>query len=129
LLVCRLVAACAGGPSLSFTSLHLFSFSCPPAPHALLSFPTRRSSDLRLAGPTEAVGAASRAGPLRCRSARGTYSTPYGSRTHLRSEEHTSELQSRRDLVCRLLLEKKKKPKLVRGRISDPRRPTSTKRR
>src|SRR5438874_2599718 len=29
----------------------------------------------------------------------------------LRSEEHTSELQSRRDLVCRLLLEKKKKRK------------------
>src|SRR5438874_4634987 len=27
----------------------------------------------------------------------------------LRSEEHTSELQSRRDLVCRLLLEKKKR--------------------
>src|SRR5690349_24180824 len=27
----------------------------------------------------------------------------------VRSEEHTSELQSRRDLVCRLLLEKKKK--------------------
>src|SRR5438067_10559764 len=27
-----------------------------------------------------------------------------------RSEEHTSELQSRFDLVCRLLLEKKKKP-------------------
>src|SRR5207249_7704320 len=26
---------------------------------------------------------------------------------HLRSEEHTSELQSRFDLVCRLLLEKK----------------------
>src|SRR5438874_10691734 len=29
----------------------------------------------------------------------------------IRSEEHTSELQSRRDLVCRLLLEKKKKKK------------------
>src|SRR2546421_5432686 len=28
-----------------------------------------------------------------------------------RSEEHTSELQSRSDLVCRLLLEKKKKKK------------------
>src|SRR5206468_12105983 len=27
---------------------------------------------------------------------------------HARSEEHTSELQSRSDLVCRLLLEKKK---------------------
>src|SRR3712207_8212938 len=29
-------------------------------------------------------------------------------RAHLRSEEHTSELQSRQYLVCRLLLEKKK---------------------
>src|SRR6266403_3558879 len=29
----------------------------------------------------------------------------------VRSEEHTSELQSRRDLVCRLLLEKKKERK------------------
>src|SRR5947209_17358353 len=29
-------------------------------------------------------------------------------RRHLRSEEHTSELQSRQYLVCRLLLEKKK---------------------
>src|SRR5438132_4113543 len=29
-----------------------------------------------------------------------------------RSEEHTSELQSHSDLVCRLLLEKKKKPNL-----------------
>src|SRR5207249_6294253 len=32
-----------------------------------------------------------------------------GSRPSCRSEEHTSELQSRFDLVCRLLLEKKKK--------------------
>src|SRR5690349_23470337 len=31
-----------------------------------------------------------------------------------RSEEHTSELQSRRDLVCRLLLEKKKKKKKIK---------------
>src|SRR5438874_5826042 len=31
--------------------------------------------------------------------------------TKKRSEEYTSELQSRRDLVCRLLLEKKKKTK------------------
>src|SRR5438874_8175744 len=31
-----------------------------------------------------------------------------GVRLTVRSEEHTSELQSRRDLVCRLLLEKKK---------------------
>src|SRR3989440_7194216 len=32
-----------------------------------------------------------------------------------RSEEHTSELQSRSDLVCRLLLEKKKKKRLDAG--------------
>src|SRR3712207_7943436 len=32
-----------------------------------------------------------------------------GSGRQLRSEEHTSELQSRQYLVCRLLLEKKKK--------------------
>src|SRR5690349_23807850 len=34
----------------------------------------------------------------------------------MRSEEHTSELQSRRDLVCRLLLEKKKKKKKKKKR-------------
>src|SRR5437868_13573786 len=34
-----------------------------------------------------------------------------GSGSWDRSEEHTSELQSRFDLVCRLLLEKKKKNK------------------
>src|SRR5206468_10961812 len=32
-----------------------------------------------------------------------------GGRVERRSEEHTSELQSRSDLVCRLLLEKKKR--------------------
>src|SRR5207302_7523929 len=33
----------------------------------------------------------------------------FGSADRPRSEEHTSELQSRENLVCRLLLEKKKK--------------------
>src|SRR5690606_41452746 len=32
----------------------------------------------------------------------------YKNNVHIRSEEHTSELQSRENLVCRLLLEKKK---------------------
>src|SRR5260370_19361433 len=37
-----------------------------------------------------------------------------------RSEEHTSELQSHLNLVCRLLLEKKKIPRLThRARIAD----------
>src|SRR2546421_6395195 len=38
--------------------------------------------------------------------------------TTLRSEEHTSELQSRSDLVCRLLLEKKKKYRRHTSRYS-----------
>src|SRR2546421_1579719 len=37
-----------------------------------------------------------------------------------RSEEHTSELQSRSDLVCRLLLEKKKKNKIHAEARLDP---------
>src|SRR2546421_4544111 len=37
----------------------------------------------------------------------------------LRSEEHTSELQSRSDLVCRLLLEKKKKNGKAQHRTPD----------
>src|SRR5690349_23814254 len=36
----------------------------------------------------------------------------------VRSEEHTSELQSRRDLVCRLLLEKKKKKRISKHMCS-----------
>src|SRR3712207_7594381 len=36
-----------------------------------------------------------------------------------RSEEHTSELQSRQYLVCRLLLEKKKKPEIIFGQTTD----------
>src|SRR5258707_9500538 len=38
-------------------------------------------------------------------------STAAAAASHERSEEHTSELQSRQYLVCRLLLEKKKKKK------------------
>src|SRR5690606_41617840 len=45
----------------------------------------------------------------RVRFAEGTIS----SSLFLRSEEHTSELQSRENLVCRLLLEKKKKEMLI----------------
>src|SRR5206468_12105221 len=46
--------------------------------------------------------------PVRCYS---TSVSPEASTSLHRSEEHTSELQSRSDLVCRLLLEKKKKQK------------------
>src|SRR5438034_2053311 len=40
-------------------------------------------------------------------------------RTHQRSEEHTSELQSHSDLVCRLLLEKKKNSQHARQHDND----------
>src|SRR3712207_7999558 len=41
-----------------------------------------------------------------------------------RSEEHTSELQSRQYLVCRLLLEKKKRPHTGQGDLQRGRAPT-----
>src|SRR5690349_23163371 len=53
----------------------------------------------------------------------GSISARVSSRARSRSEEHTSELQSRRDLVCRLLLEKKKKkPSLNHNRNQPSRR-------
>src|SRR2546421_6282068 len=48
-------------------------------------------------------------GDLEVRS--GSHHRPRQNAGRPRSEEHTSELQSRSDLVCRLLLEKKKKDK------------------
>src|SRR5437879_10258122 len=92
-----------------------FFFCCSAALRALHSFPTRRSSDLEFfalpglrrynprvarpasAGRRERFTAAEGAGPAAW--------------ARLRSEEHTSELQSPMYLVCRLLLEKKKKSK------------------
>src|SRR5438874_9228267 len=44
------------------------------------------------------------------------YSRAHQRRWQARSEEHTSELQSRRDLVCRLLLDKKKPQMTIRLR-------------
>src|SRR3712207_6852094 len=49
-----------------------------------------------------------RPGPLRLRLATVQRRGPHTHRQQVRSEEHTSELQSRQYLVCRLLLEKKK---------------------
>src|SRR3712207_7850307 len=56
----------------------------------------------RAPGPAEGVRGVRRAAPV----AAGPLDAAAGAR---RSEEHTSELQSRQYLVCRLLLEKKKK--------------------
>src|SRR5206468_11512936 len=84
-------------------------------PLHLHSFPTRRSSDL---GTTPAPAPPSSSFPARKRRSPGDDRDEHRLRTGggaairtgraaRRSEEHTSELQSRSDLVCRLLLEKK----------------------
>src|SRR5438105_11473915 len=49
-----------------------------------------------------------------------------GTGASVRSEEHTSELQSRVDLVCRLLLEKKKHQKQPKANHVQPHGPVST---
>src|SRR5436305_7683651 len=80
-------------------------FYCYAAHQDLHSFPTRRSSDLNEPSRSNArmnvswVKSCARASSPASRKAR---------RYTRRSEEHTSELQSRPHLVCRLLLEKKK---------------------
>src|SRR5699024_12530147 len=97
--------------------LALFLF-CSVRPRYLHSFPTRRSSDLVLLmdEPFASVDAQTR---MDLEDLVLTIRRQFGitivfvthdieESIYLRSEEHTSELQSRFDLVCRLLLEKKK---------------------
>src|SRR5436305_9027046 len=98
---------------------HIFSFLLAHYPPALPSFPTRRSSDLASSAPARARHRAARRGRRRsagrippvagCARAarRHDRDRAHAAPAH-RSEEHTSELQSRPHLVCRLLLEKKK---------------------
>src|SRR5690606_39633989 len=94
-----------------------FSFPCSGHLRDLHSFPTRRSSDLRyLRQPEDPLALAALAvclgGPpagMRLRGAISASALILSGCRRARSEEHTSELQSRENLVCRLLLEKKKK--------------------
>src|SRR5688572_32804948 len=90
---------------------HFFTFYQSAHHPYLHSFPTRRSSDLSAS--TARRAARSVAGST-ARSSRFPTSARSiaGSSPQERSEEHTSELQSQSNLVCRLLLEKKKKTKL-----------------
>src|SRR2546421_2834679 len=97
-------------------SLFFFFLMIRRPPRSTL-FPTRRSSDLstsRQIGQSLGVAVI---GSLVTSAVHGPLRTGFPQASHLgwwvgagcgRSEEHTSELQSRSDLVCRLLLEKKK---------------------
>src|SRR5699024_12140388 len=103
----------------SSLSPSLFFSSCSAAHPDLPSFPTRRSSDLlrRIISTPREPGdqrlvPRRRRGPVAAASIAALALVGTGTAIWLagdeRSEEHTSELQSRFDLVCRLLLEKKK---------------------
>src|SRR6266446_7201389 len=59
------------------------------------------------------------AGRVRLHASRHNDRAAQPGRARLRSEEHTSELQSPCNLVCRLLLEKKKKLK-IRKNVTNP---------
>src|SRR5437899_10067648 len=90
----------------------LFFLSSYGAHHDLHSFPTRRSSDLSRSA-SALPGSMPRSASM-CRTASTSVPMAASARSSteveaVRSEEHTSELQSLRHLVCRLLLEKKKK--------------------
>src|SRR2546425_2665171 len=65
----------------------------------------------------------SRRRPRSCCEAEGNANRRYSVRQspfdYVRSEEHTSELQSLAYLVCRLLLEKKKKNRKMRAKIGE----------
>src|SRR5699024_12421305 len=113
--------------SVTIVFCSLLFFQCHASHRLLHSFPTRRSSDL-LNG--NALGQEIQNSPTCSVSSSSSESgnsqemNPLNSPNtdkddeKSRSEEHTSELQSRFDLVCRLLLEKKKKKK-KKHRISN----------
>src|SRR5699024_11692411 len=106
----------------------LFFFPAYLLPRQLHSSPTRRSSDLpKSFDPHLTLAVLQRLERVACGLSKTGLSLKIGLpvpklceqmpnpfKICLRSEEHTSELQSRFDLVCRLLLEKKKRRELVR---------------
>src|SRR5690625_6633474 len=89
--------------SLLATPLSIFYSPCTPLKFP--SFPTRRASDLEL----ERTAGARLARIQELQHENDQLREWASTRLPDRSEEHTSELQSRGHLVCRLLLENKKK--------------------
>src|ERR1035438_10824183 len=77
--------------------------------HGAVPYPPREEPKRRgcVRAPVQSGNYSSRASTGRARAKRTKLQSP--ERRGHRSEEHTSELQSLRHLVCRLLLEKKKK--------------------
>src|SRR2546427_1417835 len=82
-----------------YTTLFRSPSGCEGGPYRLLG-PQGGATDPNAPGPR---------GPEPDRAAQQRREREYHGRVEARSEEHTSELQSQSNLVCRLLLEKKKK--------------------
>src|SRR5438477_8390530 len=99
-----------------FALFFLFLFYRPADHRHLHSFPTRRSSDLFERLEQRGLLAADvRAGAAMDRELERVLASRHALpevAALVRSEEHTSELQSHVNLVCRLLLEKKKTNRL-----------------
>src|SRR5690554_7312702 len=91
--------------------MFFFFFYSYPDTRNLHSFPTRRSSDLKIAEVFEAHSHRFCVGIILYHNSIKAASLQIKqlilNKISNRSEEHTSELQSRPHLVCRLLLEKK----------------------
>src|SRR5437667_9342093 len=88
----------------------------PPRPTLFPYTTLFRSSNLR-SGPSDAHASLSLITREMALESLPQLSASFSSCLRPRSEEHTSELQSHHDLVCRLLLEKKKKHKDVRSEL------------
>src|SRR5438067_13583109 len=96
------------GPPSSIHLAYLSRVRLPPARHS--SSPSPRKPRPRSNVPPDRRGSPSLPFPRSTAPSRARWILEMEAKEN-RSEEHTSELQSRFDLVCRLLLEKKKKGK------------------
>src|SRR5438094_4646609 len=106
---------------MPLSSASPFFFQWYRAPRALHSFPTRRSSDLLRARDLPVARSAAPNEPSRVPVESYSLNPVFWV---IRSEEHTSELQSPYEIVCRLLLEKKKCTSSVSPRLRAPRSKT-----
>src|SRR5256886_2795791 len=108
-------------PAKTNATTRVFERANGPTTHAPVRYSTERRSEVKrswarftsaietpkVSSSEESSGASTtRKTSVRSRT------TPTTKRTAMRSEEHTSELQSQSNLVCRLLLEKKKKKRI-----------------
>src|SRR5207249_9209158 len=88
-------------PPISVRNIHDFGFVAPNRSRSMRAYRRR---------PARNFATSSKIFPhaVKLNEIRGAKSSTEIPRASIQSEEHTSELQSRFDLVCRLLLEKKK---------------------